>query len=68
MKLIIRGEVTPTERIAINAALEAHKNKYTKTGILVTHKIKINNNIYPVEIKNCRKSHLITLRNKRQRL
>lgn len=25
MKLIIRGEVTPAERIAINAALEAHK-------------------------------------------
>ncbi|MBQ0262522.1 hypothetical protein LHV25_12995 [Providencia rettgeri] len=32
MKLIIRGEVTPTERIAINAALEAHKElkKYDK--------------------------------------
>ena len=25
MRLIIRGEVTPIERIAINEALEAHK-------------------------------------------
>ena len=28
MRLIIRGEVTPIERIAINEALEAHKKKY----------------------------------------
>lgn len=68
MRLIIRGEVTPTERIAINEALEAHKKKYNRTGIIVSHKIKIGKNIYPVEIENCRKSYMFTLRNKRQRL
>ncbi|WP_311746408.1 DUF4060 family protein [Proteus penneri] len=31
MRLIIRGEVTPIERIAINEALEAHKKKYNRT-------------------------------------
>ena len=41
MRLIIRGEVTPIERIAINEALEAHKKKYNRTGIIVNHKIKI---------------------------
>ncbi|WYX00590.1 DUF4060 family protein [Proteus vulgaris] len=68
MRLIIRGEVTPTERIAINETLEAHKKKYNRTGIIVSHKIKIGKNIYPVEIENCRKSYMVTLRNKRQRL
>lgn len=38
MRLIIRGEVTPIERIAINEALEAHKKKYNRTGIIVSHK------------------------------
>lgn len=51
MRLIIRGEVTPIERIAINEALEAHKKKYNRTGIIVSHKIKIGKNIYPVEIE-----------------
>lgn len=32
MKLIIRGEVTPTEMMAINAALEAHKKSHNRTG------------------------------------
>lgn len=68
MKLIIRGEVTPTERIAINAALEAHKKNYNRTGIIVNHKIKIGKNTYPVEIKNCQRSYMVTMRNKRQRI
>ncbi|UPS64172.1 DUF4060 family protein [Providencia rettgeri] len=68
MKLIIRGEVTPTERIAINAALEAHKKNHSRTGIIVNHKIKIGKNIYPVEIQNCQKSYMVTMRNERQRI
>ncbi|QXB91339.1 DUF4060 family protein [Providencia rettgeri] len=68
MKLIIRGEVTPTERIAINAALEAHKQNHSRTGIIVNHKIKIGKNIYHVEIQNCQKSYMVTMRNKRQRI
>ena len=68
MRLIIRGEVTPIERIAINEALEAHKKKYNRTGIIVSHKIKIGKNNYPVEIENCPNSLRVIMRNKRQRL
>lgn len=68
MEIRIHGDVSDIERIAINEALEAHKKKYNRTGIIVSHKIKIGKNIYPVEIENCRKSYMVTLRNKRQRL
>lgn len=68
MKLIILGGVTPTERMAINAALEAHKKSHNRTGIIVNHKIKIGKSIYPVEIQNCQKSYMVTMRNKRQRI
>ncbi|MEQ5536297.1 MULTISPECIES: DUF4060 family protein [Providencia] len=68
MKLIIKGDVSDIERIAINAALEAHKKNHSRTGIIVNHKIKIGKNIYPVEIQNCQKSYMVTMRNKRQRI
>ena len=68
MKLIIKGGVSDIERIAINAALEFHKQNHSRTGIIVNHKIKIGQNIYPVEIQNCQKSYIATMRNKRQRI
>ncbi|EMT6575475.1 hypothetical protein WMR74_001490 [Providencia rettgeri] len=66
MKLIIHGEASEIERIAINAALSIHDNR--KKGFRVNHRVKIKNKIYHVEIENCPNSLRVTMRNKRQRL
>lgn len=66
MEIRIHGDASDIEKMAINAALNIHDK--SKKGFRINHRVKIKNTIYNVEIENCRKSYMVTLRNKRQRL
>lgn len=66
MKLIIRDAVTPEHKLAAQAALNKHVEKYSIYGIdkkCERYKIELNGNRYLVRVTNRTKSYVANVSN-----